>query len=47
MVILNTSQVAGELLEQKAHSFSGRPQFIVGNVITGELNMPLMSFNER
>jgi hypothetical protein len=47
LVILNTKQVVEDLLDRRSTKYSGRPELIVANGLTGSLNVTMISNNER
>ncbi|KAF5372139.1 hypothetical protein D9758_005076 [Tetrapyrgos nigripes] len=47
MIILNSKKTVEDLLDRRAAKYSARPQFIVGNVLTGGFNIVMLPVGER
>ncbi|KAF5372141.1 hypothetical protein D9758_005058 [Tetrapyrgos nigripes] len=47
MVFINSQKTAEDLLDRRATKYSTRPHFIVGNIVTGGLNIVMAPIGER
>ncbi|KAF5372164.1 hypothetical protein D9758_005053 [Tetrapyrgos nigripes] len=47
MIILNTKKVVEDLLDRRTTKYSDRPSFVVGRIMTGNMNFALISTGER